>query len=68
MELILLAVPPCLVDRLGADEFLVSSELATDAITELEGTISELNAVLTLLGNGGKLYNKTRSEIRKECQ
>lgn len=39
-----------------ADELSPPEELTTDAISELEGAVEELNAVLTLLedGNGGK--------------
>jgi type I restriction enzyme M protein len=38
-----------------SDEILEPAELATDAISELEGAIEELNNILALLENGNGL-------------
>ena len=50
-----------------ADELPPPEELATDAISELEGAVEELNAVLVLLenGNGNGSSGKRKTAARE---
>ena len=48
-----------------ADELPPPEELATDAISELEGAVEELNAVLVLLENGNGTNGKQRKRARE---
>ena len=45
-----------------ADDLPEPEELATDAISELEGAVGELNAVLALLENGNGAANSATME------
>jgi type I restriction enzyme M protein len=42
----------------GADDLPEPDELATEAIAELDGAVTELNAILALLENGGQCTTK----------
>ena len=46
-----------------SDEILEPAELATDAISELEGAIEELNSILTLLESGNGLTLATEEKV-----
>ncbi len=48
-----------------ADELPPPEELATDAISELEGAVEELNAVLVLLENGNGANGKQKKPRRR---
>lgn len=47
----------------GADELPEPEELVTEAIGELEGAVTELNAILTLLENGSSAPSATKARV-----